>query len=157
MENKIAIGIRATPTAVYYCIIKDIDDGYHTLALDKVNVPVALKKPEQLKFIRNTFLDIISEYKVCYACVRIAESVAQTPNENRIGLEAVIQELFASSTVIDYFVGQISNISPKLGISRDEFKPLAEGKEVFNNIEGWKELSQPKRESILAVYSALTL
>lgn len=157
METKIAIGIRATPSAIYYSVLEETDKEYITHIIDKVNVPTALKKPEQLKFIRNTFLDIIAEFNISVACIRVTESAAQGTSDIRIGIEAVIQELFASSTIQKYYAGQISSISTKLGISRDEFKPYAAGTEVYNEIDGWKKLSLEQRESILSAFSALNI
>jgi hypothetical protein len=158
MNRKISIGIRASPSVIYYSIIEEKEDKtFEFLVLDKVIVPIALQLPEQLKFIRNTFLDIISEFQVNKACIRVTESMAQTTNSKRISIEAVIQELFASSTVQRYYVGQISNISAKLSIPRDELIPLIEGKQKYKDIDDWNAYSKEIRESILSSFSALNL
>tara|TARA_B110001450_G_C17457232_1_gene414599 strand:+ start:342 stop:539 length:198 start_codon:yes stop_codon:yes gene_type:complete len=65
--------------------------------------------------------------------------------------------LFADSSIIKYYIGQISNISSNLGIERDMFKPYAEGKEVFMDIESWKSYSLEHRESILSAISAINI
>ena len=113
--------------------------------------------PEQLKFIRNTLCDIINEFEITNACIRITESNAKSISIQRIYIEGVIQELFASSTIIKYYVGQISNISSNLGIERAKFKPYAEGKEVFSEINNWKTYSIEERESLMASISALNI
>ena len=157
METKIAIGIRATPSTIFYAIIEENKTEFRTHVIDRVNIPSALAKPEQLKFIRNTFLDIISEFGISVACVRVTESTAQGVSDIRIGIEAIIQELFASSTIQKYYAGQISSISKKLNIKRDEFKPYADGTKTYNDFDGWKKLSLEHRESILSAFSALNL
>jgi len=142
---------------IFYSIVEETDTAYLTLVEDKVIVPAALMKPEQLKFIRNTFLDIIDEFNINLACVRVTESSSQSANEFRIGVEAVIQELYASSSIKKYYAGQISSISAKLGIKRDQFKPLVAGTETYNDYEGWGKMKPEARESLLSAFSALNL
>lgn len=154
---KISIGIRANPNQVYYAVIREDETTINVLLLDKIIVPKPLDTPEQLKFIRSTLRDIINENKVSLACIRIAESNARTLNIPRVYLEGVIQELIASSEVNKYYVGQISNISAKLGIDRAGFKPIANGEDGFMNMEIWTEINLEERESIMAAVSALKL
>ena len=152
-----SIGIRVTPTKIYYSIVEKNNDDLEIKIVDIINNPKALDTPEQLKFLRNTLCDIINEFKIIKACIRISESVAQSTSTSRIYIEGVIQELFASSTIESYFVGQISNISSNLGIERSSFKPFAEGKDNFLEIEDWKKFSLEHRESVMAAVSALNL
>lgn len=154
--NNTSIGIRVKPDCIIYSIIQENNGGKEIILMDKVNVPVALEVPEQLKFIRSTFLDIIYENKVNRACIRITESMAQKPSIERINIEAVIQELIASSTVEKYFVGQISNISAKLGIARENFKKIIESKEC-DFIEEWSTFKKEEKESLLAALSAFNI
>ena len=112
--------------------------------------------PEQLKFIRSTFLDIIYENNVNRACIRTTESMALKPSIERINIEAVIQELIASSTVEKYFVGQISNISARLGMARENFKKIIDSKEC-DFIEDWHSFNKEEKESLLASFSALNI
>lgn len=154
---KISIGLRANPNQVCYSIIKEQEDSLEVFLVDKIIVPKSLEVPEQLKFIRSTLLDIINENGVTLACIRIAESSARQTNIPRTYLEGVVQELIASSTIIKYYVGQISNISAKLDIERADFKPYAEGRNVFMDMEIWSDLSLEERESIMAAVSALNL
>lgn len=154
--NNTSIGIRVKPDCIIYSIIQENNGDKEIILMDKVNVPVALEVPEQLKFIRSTFLDIIYENKVNRACIRITESMAQKPSIERINIEAVIQELIASSTVEKYFVGQISNISAKLGMARENFKKIIENKEC-DFIEEWSTFKKEEKESLLAALSAFNI
>lgn len=152
-----SIGIRVTPTTIYYSIVELNDGELEIIVTDKINNPKALIVPEQLKFLRNTLCDIINEFKITNACIRITESTAQSTSVIRVYIEGVIQELFASSTIEKYFVGQISNISSNLGIERSDFKPYAEGKKSFLDIENWEKYSLEQRESLMSAVSALNL
>ena len=154
--NNTSIGIRVKPDCIIYSIIKENDGNKEIILIDKVNVPIALEVPEQLKFIRSTFLDIIYENKVNRACIRITESMALKPSIERINIEAVIQELIASCTVEKYFVGQISNISAKLGMARENFKKIIESTEC-DFIEEWSNFNKEEKESLLAALSAFNI
>lgn len=153
-----SIGIRVKPDSVVYSIIREIGEDKEIVLIDKVNIPVALEVPEQLKFIRSTFLDIILESQVNLACIRVTEPTSQRLSIERINIEAIIQELIASSSIQKYYVGQISTISAKLGIARENFKPLIEKKankcEFF---DGWNQFNKEERESLLAALSAFNL
>lgn len=125
--------------------------------MDKINTPKALNTPEQLKFLRNTLCDIINEFDITNACIRITEASSKNINIQRVYIEGVIQELFASSTILKYYIGQISNISSYLGIERTMFKPYAEGKEVFSDFKDWKDYCLEERESLMSAISALNI
>lgn len=154
---KKSIGIRVTPSTVYFSVVSYENEELEITLVDKINNPKALSIPEQLKFLRNTLCDIINEFGITNACIRITESNAQSVNITRIYIEGVIQELFASSTIVKYYVGQISSISANLGIERATFKPFAEGKEIFMEIENWKSFSLEQRESLMSAISALKI
>lgn len=154
---RISIGIRVSPSKIFYCVVREEDDSIELVLVDKVIIPKSLNTPEQLKFVRNTFMDILRENSVVFACIRITESNARSTSIPRLYLEGVIQELLASSSVHKYYVGQISNISSKLGIERDEFKPYVAGETTFNDISIWDEIPPESRESILSSISALNL
>lgn len=154
---KSAIGIRANPNTVHFCIVNEIQEGIEIKILDKIVVPKALDVPEQLKFLRSTFKDIIKENEVRTGCIRITESNAKKVNINRIYMEGVIQELFANSSIIKYFIGQIASISARLGIERTDFKPYIDGEDTFMDIGIWGAINNLERESILAAVSALNI
>ncbi len=151
-----SIGIRVKPDAIIYSIIQESTDCNNILIIDKLNVPKVLEVPEQLKFIRNTFLDIIFENHVNRACIRVTENIAMKPSLERINIEAVIQELIASSSIEKYFIGKIANISSHLGFSRENFK-LYLDKGVYSGIESWSNYNKEQKESLLAALSALNL
>jgi len=154
---KSTIGLRAHPKFVAFCVIQSKGDVIEIRLIDRVNIPKALKRPEQLKYLRNTFSDIINENNVQYACIRVTESAAQTTNVSRLYIEGVMQELIASSTIVSYYIGQIASISAKLGIERENFKTLAGGSMIFKDIESWKKYKIEERESIMAAFSALKI
>lgn len=154
---KTSIGIRVSPSKIFYCVVREEESNIELVLVDKVIVPKSLNTPEQLKFVRNTFMDILRENNVELACIRITESNARSTSIPRLYLEGVIQELLASSSVHKYYVGQISSISSKLGIERDNFKPFATGKTTFRDITIWNEIPSESRESILSSISALNL
>jgi len=108
------IGIRAAPKAVTFAIY-DSDDK-KLINVENIKVPLAFTTPDALKYIRNNLLDILREYQVSRAGVRVTESNAQRLNIERIQIEGVIQEAFASSSLNYYYIGQISSISAKIGI-----------------------------------------
>lgn len=157
MRNNTSIGIRVTPKNIFYAIIKETPDTVEIVLIDRLVIPNALILPEQLKFIRNTFLDIIVEFDVNLACIRVTEISAQQTNNFRIGIEAVIQELFASSPIEHYFSGQISNISAKLSFTRDLFKSYANGTISYRDLNDWSKYNLESREALLSAFSALKL
>lgn len=113
--------------------------------------------PEQLKFLRDTFLDIIYENNVKNACIRVIESNAQSFDYHRVQIEGVLQEMIASSTIERYYLGRIASISSKLGIESKGFIPLLSSDECeyFSEWSGIRK--KEKREAMLASYSALNL
>lgn len=152
-----SIGIRVTPSTIYLSIISTDGKNLEIILVDKINNPKALEVPEQLKFLRNTLCDIINEFDIDKACIRITESIAQTPNILRTYIEGVIQELFASSTIKKYYVGQISSISSKLGFDKNQFKLYSEGKQSYLDMDNWTNFSLEERESIMSAISAINL
>ena len=157
MNKNTAIGIRVSPKVVYYSIINESKNEFEIIIVDKLVVPLALGLPEQLKYIRSTFIDILNEFNVQVACLKVTEPFAQSANLLRVGIEAVIQELMASSTITNYFTGQISSISAKIGFDRNDFNRYKDAEIVFNDIESWGDFSSDERESLLAAFSALKL
>jgi hypothetical protein len=147
-----SIGVRAEPSSVTFSVFCSKTSSIITL--EKIKIPKALATPQGLKHLRTNFIDVLNEFSIETAGLRITESVAQRPNRDRMGLEAVIQETLASSNLRAYFCGQIANITSKLDIDRKMFKPYAEGNEVFMEIDGWKAMSLVERESILTAVAA---
>lgn len=146
------IGVRASPTEVTYCIFDPNNDAI--INIGKINIPKSLNVPEQLKHIRLNLLDVLREYEVLEAGIRILEPTAQSISVERVQIEGVIQEAFASSNVKSYYIGQISSISARVGIDRTEFKPLVEGETNLDGFENWHDLSKTEREAALCAIGA---
>lgn len=145
------IGIRAAPTFVIFAIF---DTEQNTIInVEEVKIPAVFSTPDALKYLRSNLLDILREYAVERAGVRVTEPNARSLSIDRIQIEGVIQEAFASSDLQSYFVGQISSISKRLGIQRTKFKPLVSGDED-PGVENWSEMSKEAREAILCAIGA---
>lgn len=152
-----SLGIRVTPKEVYYAITKTEGGNAVLQICDVVKVPLALDVPEQLKFLRDTFLDIIYENEVKYACIRVVETNAQSYDYHRLYIEGVLQEMIASSTIERYFLGRIASMSNRLGIDRKEFTSLIASDECPFISEWNTTKSKEKREAMIASYSALNI
>lgn len=146
-----AIGIRASPQAVTFAVY-DSANGI-LINIEDLRVPRAFTTPDALKYIRSNVLDILREYSIECAGIRVTEPNAQSPNINRIQIEGVLQEAFASSTLRSYYIGQIASISARIGISRSDFKPLIDGSTTWP-VDGWSELKKEQREAVLCAIGA---
>lgn len=154
----IAAGIRCTPHKVFYTIIELKEDDSFSLREQELIIPKSFDIPNKLKYVRKTLLDIFKEYNVVRAGIRITENNVPSPDLFRIMLEAVIQELIASSNVEFYFTGVKGSIASKLGIGNDGAIGLfIDGSQDFNNITDWKSFSMEHRESILVGFASITL
>jgi predicted CopG family antitoxin len=154
----IVAGIRCTPHKVYYTIIEIKENDSFSLVHQELIIPKSFDVPNKLKYIRKTLLDIFKEYNVVRAGIRITENNAQSPDLFRIMLEAVIQELIASSNVEAYFTGVKGSIGSKLGIGNDgAIGLLIDGSQDYNNITDWKLFSKEHRESILVGFASINL
>jgi hypothetical protein len=122
--------------------------------IEKLRIPLAFATPDKLKYVRSNLLDILREYRIQRAGVRITEPNAQRPSFDRIQIEGVIQEAFASSELQSYFVGQISSIASKLGRNRTELLPLINGDRDYPGISGWSSMNPSTREALLCAMAA---
>jgi len=121
--------------------------------VEELKVPAAFAMPDALKYIRSNLLDVLREYGIESAGIRATESLARSASIERIQIEGVIQEAFASSGLLSYYVGQISSISRRLGIERARFKPLVAGDDDLG-IENWTGMTKAEREAILSAMGA---
>ncbi len=144
------IGIRATPKVVTFAIY-DTDDG-SIVNVEEIKIPAAFETPAALKYVRSNLLDVLREYGVERAGLRITEGLAN-PSIERIQIEGVILEAFASSELKSYYIGQIASISRRIGIDREDFKPFADGKKD-PGVENWGKMSKEEREAILCAIGA---
>lgn len=151
-----ALGIRVEPKKVTFVVIDYIENEADILNIEAIKIPVSLDFPAKLKYVRNTVLDIIREYGIEVAGIRIAESNSDNVNINRLHIEGVIQEAFSSSSVQSYFTGQLMSISRKLNISKEEYKTLVKPGSHFPRINRWSLCTNNEiKEAALVGYGAL--
>jgi len=147
------IGIRAEPKAVTF-VIYDSDEQA-VVNVEEIKIPAAFSWPEALKYVRHSILDILREYEVEKAGIRVTEASAKSgPSIERVQIEGVVQETFASSSVDAYYVGQISNISSRAEIPRDDFKRYVSGELEFD-VENWDGMSSNAREALICAMGAV--
>jgi len=157
------IGLRVySNKKIFYAIIEETDDNYNFLTVDIINVPLAMEEPERLNYIRNTLIDIIAEYEIDNALVRVKESLYNVGKRDieRFYIEGVLLESLAGSSVSKYKLGQIATITMLLGIERKNFKKFADNELDFEDIPDdmdWSSISKEERESILACHASLKL
>ena len=146
------LGIRVKPSEFTFAVYDT--ETNELVNVEMVKIPKALDAPEALKYVRNTILDILREYKIEAAGIRTTESNSQHLNIQRIEIEGVIQEAFASSTLKSYYVGQISSIAARVGIARADFKRYVDGEIDCDLVENWDQLGAEAREAVLAAMGA---
>lgn len=147
----ITIGIRAAPKAVTF-VVYDTEEA-RVLNIEEIKIPAAFATPEALKYVRSNLLDVLREYGVQQAGIRVTEAAAQGLSLERVQIEGVIQEAFASSDLGAYYVGQIATISSRVGIDRARFKPLVAGEEAWE-VDGWDTMTKEGREAFLCAMGA---
>lgn len=152
-----AIGVRVSPKRVFYAVVSGTDGLRELLTASSLLVPPALEPPDQLRFVRATLLDIMAEYTVTRAGIRISEYTAQKMSVERMNMEGVVQELLSSSDVEAYFAGRIATIAALLREpDRARVKRYIEG-ELFMNVPRWDSYPSEAREAILTAVAALAL
>ena len=151
-----SIGIRATPKEIYFAVVEQNDEGNNIIAIDKLILPLSLEIPDRLNFVRKTIIDIINQYEVTKAGIKVTEGNAQRLNIERISIEAIIQELFSSCSVQKYFGGNISKISRLLGIENNGDLKI-KGESIPENLEFLQNNSETERESVLSALAAINL
>ena len=108
----VSIGFRVSPSRVTFALVKGTPhDGFTLVNASAVLIPPALETARQLQFVRTTLLDVMDEYAVSRAGLRISEAIARR-NPFRLNLEGVVQELLASSQAELYVTGPIATIAP---------------------------------------------
>ena len=146
------IGIRVTPKFVVFAIY-DVDEN-RVVNIEPINIPSAMAVPDSLKYVRSNLLDVLREYDVDAAGIKITEPTAPKVNIPRVQIEGVIQEAFASSNLRKYYVGQISTISAKLSMPRENFKKYVSG-DLEYPVERWDSLNSNEREAVLCAIGAV--
>lgn len=149
----ITMGLRAAPKFVTFAIF---DAGVGNIVnVEDIQIPAAFEWPVALKYVRGSVLDVLREYNVEKAGVRTSEPIAQSLSVERIQIEGVIQEAFASSGLARYFAGPIAVGSSMLRVDRGNFKPMTKGGRNDMNVDGWADMSEMKREAVLYAMGAV--
>lgn len=146
------MGIRARPDAITIAVYDSV--ARKVLNVEEIRIPNALSIPEALKYLRNNVLDVLREYEIKKAAIRIIESSAQTVPIRRVEIEGVVQEAFASSGLVSYLCGQISTLSARMGIARKDFKRYVDGELSMDGVDGWARLTKEQREAVMAAIGA---
>lgn len=71
------LGIRVSPKKIFFSVFNSIENQFKNV--ETIHIPQALIMPEQLKYVRNTILDLLREYHVQKAGIKITEGNAH-PN-----------------------------------------------------------------------------
>lgn len=145
--------MRVSPSEVTFSIFDTVENSI--INIEEIAIPNALTVPERLKYIRCNILDVLREYGVQKAGIRLSEPSARLLNIDRVQIESVIQEAFASSNLDDYYYGAISTIAAKNNIDRQNIKPLIKGDMDHGTVENWQELSEKEREAVLTAIGAM--
>lgn len=148
----ITIGLRAAPKEVTFAIYDSTAKS--VLNVECINIPATFHWPESLKHVRSNLLDILREYRVERAGIRLAESTAKSVNYERIHIEGVIQEAFASSDLAGYYEGAIATIARRVGVQREAIKKMVHEGDNSLDIEGWRDFSDKEREAVLTAIGA---
>jgi hypothetical protein len=153
-----AIGIRSSPSEIYFAIVDDEDGNIGHGPPQHLIVPrEALEGPSLAQFVRTNILDVLDAQEVERACVKEADYHPQaTGNPERYRIEGVIQEAVASSTADHYISGDVNTLSPHLDLTSSEFREIKAGDRWSGaaNDPDWDTYSSPEIESILAAYTA---
>jgi len=159
----IGIGIRVYSNSnVFYTIIEENGGSFNYLSISNIIIPLALNEPERLNYLRNTLIDIISEYNVNKALIRVRESVQNVDKYaiQRFYIEGVILETLASSTVEKYKLGKIASITSLLNIHSKVFKQYLDGTIPFTLLPTslqWNDFSKEEKETIISSHASLNL
>ncbi|PVY84048.1 hypothetical protein C7434_3752 [Pantoea sp. PNA 14-12] len=144
------LGVRAAPKAasfIVYCTTEKC-----LKCADVVVIPATLDTPEKLKYVRNNILDILRTYDVQLAAIRVAESNSKNLSIDRLYIEAVIQEAFSSSEILDYSVVRKTGIKASLKLNEKQYKDFINSHVIFENINNTT-FSQETNEAVLAALS----
>ncbi|WP_262244377.1 hypothetical protein [Serratia liquefaciens] len=142
------LGIRVEPKRIWFSIY--CTDSSTVINVDKIIVPEILDTPEKLKVIRNNIIDIIREYDIKLAGIRMFEGNSKTISIERLFIEGVIQESFASSNLEDYTIFRLSSLAARFRVSSKALKDNIENGSELHGIKLKELTSKPERESLLA-------
>lgn len=152
------MGIRATPSEIYYVIIDGSINEPSIILKDKLKHPLSYDLPQALTWYREQFSTLFDGYKVDSCAIKITEPIAMRISgaDNsfvvRCNIEGVIIEL-ASSKDIRVNSYLINKLSKALKINIKETLRS----DSFEKIKQWNGLNIYYREAILAGLAAFSL
>lgn len=147
------LGLRASPKEVTFCVYDTVSSDI--VNIEEIKIPNALDMPEKLKYLRATVLDILREYDIDSAGIRLTEFNARSVCFERIQIEGVLQEAFASSTLREYFQGALTTIASKLGKDKTILANLIKNKASdYVGVPNWRQYTDKEREAVLAALGA---
>lgn len=152
-----AIGIRVTPSEIYYCVTEKNESEVIILSHDSIIVPQALDIPWQLAFIRTNLISLFNEYNIVLAGIRIHEGSTQNLSIKRIYFEGVIQEMLANCNVHKFFVGTLKRIGSLIEESVPNIKEFIDGNNSLIELADIPKSAKEVRESILTSVAACEL
>ena len=147
------LGIRVKPNEVVFSVYDSESKNF--INVEKIIVPCALTIPEQLKYIRSNILDILREYSISKAGIRVTEGNAHAKNIQRLYFEGVIQETFASSSITEYKTLVLSSMASKLGTNSKELKKFINKEENEANLS--INIGEFKKEEIESILVAVVM
>ncbi len=150
-----SIGFRAAPTQVTYAIVDGDGGAYNIITVEALPVPAALLPPNQLHFLRTVLLDVMRDFRVVRAGLRLAEMTPGGADPFRTNVEGVLQELLASSQVRWYFSGRKDRLASLLTLERKQVTRLIDGDEAPPYAADWGTYDKASREAILAACAAI--
>jgi len=151
------LGIRVEPKKSTFVVIECIGEQNTVINVESIKIPAALDFPEKLKYLRSCVLDVLREYSINIAGIRVAESNSQNNDVTRLHMEGVIQEAFASSQIERYFTGRKMSIAARLGVKVQDLEGLFGGKSEYGILSNWDSLTNRySRESALVAMGALS-
>ena len=155
-----AIGFRANPKSITYAVVEGqpgpVGDQFAIRSIDAVPIPAALWRPAQLHFVRTVLLDIMEDFQVERAGLRLTEAMAGRSHAFRDNIEGVIQELLASSDVSFYVAGMNAHLTSRLALAdKTLFKRYCEGLDTPPFVSEWASLKTEQREATLAAIASL--
>lgn len=151
----ITIGMRASPTELTFAVLNTKTKT--VINVEAIVVPLAFETPHKLKHIRSNLLDVLREYRVERAGIRLAEPTAQSVNVERVYIEGVVQEAFASSDLKGFYTGAIATIAAKIGVDRAAIKRMVgEGANPLE-VDGWADFNDKQREAVLTALGAASV
>ncbi len=157
MSTVRSIGVRVEPSIVHFAVVEADGDKLEVVTVDSIVFPTALDLPDALHHTRSMFMDVVKIYGVSRAGIRISEWNSMKPNQQRIGLEAVLQEAMAGGPIQRYFTGVLANIAKRLdmGLDAKSLKGEIQSHKSSIGVSGWENHSTAEREALITAIAAV--